>query len=128
METAKAIITKSGQRFEAFSSLEEALAAIKSGGAEGYNTTLLIEYEGGEEYIKYGSFIEGEYRETGIKTLLFNPDKGVVQMYGEYRIADEDSGEEYTPDKDTPDRLWNASARFHFVYPSYLSSRTTRAT
>ena len=120
METMKSIITKSGQRFEIFSSLAEALSVSKIEDKEGYRTILLIEYEDGKEYIRDGIFTKGEFRETGIKTLLFNPERGVVQMYGNYSITDIDTGEKYSKNKDTPYRLWHASANNHYLFPSYL--------
>ena len=126
METAKTIVTKGGQRFAYLSALEEGISAFESAvfkpsGVQ--TTTLLIEYEDGTYCIRDSVVAEGEYKKEGIKVLLLNTEAGVVQIYGDCRITDLDSGKEYSPETDTADKVYCASGEMRYVYPAVYKKR-----
>ena len=126
METAKTIITKSGQQFQWLSSLDEAFSAFESAilKPKGFQeTTLLVEYEDGTYCIRDSIVAEGEFKKEGVKVFLLNTEAGVVRIYGDCRITDLDSGKEYSPETDTADKVYCASGEMRYVYPALYKKR-----
>lgn len=108
----KTIETKGGQIFEIFETLKEAKGMIQDCFTENMDSvsddeSLWVQYKDGSHFHVSGAYVEGEYKKTGIETVIIS-NTSTNQAYGNFQIYNmDDTEEKYSESVDDEQKTWN---------------------